>query len=136
MTSSPATNQSGERALELDLAEFEEREVPTKRKRTMDNIEELRTKLRRALAFSATEKFEPAEFAESIIFMSKPTYEMDQPNMYYVLEDKLGNQFRLYVDPQGKLGECVDISKRVVLEMEGELGYLFRVSVENDPRSE
>src|SRR5271157_4763979 len=99
------TNESGERNLVLDLAElreafgreFEKDEVPTRKYGDIKSLDEMRARISSSIAFSAGMDFAPAVFAASIIAASPITHERERPNMYYILEDRLGNQYRLYI---------------------------------------
>ncbi len=106
-------------------------ETPTVRIRYVDGVADMKARIRKALAFSPEEEFDQQRFADSIMTVGSITHERESANMYHQIVDADGNSFRLYLEPKDKLEDCIDKKRRVVLELDGQLGYLFPVVPES-----
>ncbi|HSB47288.1 MAG TPA: hypothetical protein VLD37_04680 [Candidatus Bilamarchaeum sp.] len=115
---------------------YDEEEPDTARYTYITDLEQLKALFRGAVAFSRGGDFDPAGFAEKIVTLDMCTRDRDEPHYYYFLEDKSGNQYRLYMEPQGTIdSRHVRPEERVVLDFGGRTGYLFPLAFQSDERS-
>ena len=116
---------------------YGEKEPDTARYTYITSIGQLRALLDSAVAFvrEGAAEFDSAAFAARISSFGMCTRDKDEPYPYYFIEDDLGRQFRLYVEPAGNISsKMVQQEKRVVLDMGGKMAYLFPVAFQNDER--
>lgn len=112
-------------------------EPPTARYDYITSIEQLKALLRRAVCPGREAAgFDPAAFADRISVVGMCTREREEPHLYYFIEDKLGNQYRLYMDPEGAVSDRkLDLGKKVVLDFgNGRTGYLFPLAFQGEER--
>jgi hypothetical protein len=114
---------------------YNEEEPDTARYSYINSVPELRRMLQGAVAFSRTD-FDAAAFAERITAIGMCTRDGEEEHPYYTIEDTVGMQFRLYIDPLGKVSSAkVQQEKRVVLDFGGRMGYLFPLAFQDEERS-
>jgi hypothetical protein len=132
-------NESGERAamarLDLDLAEFLQEEPITKRMNYVESV----AQLRRIISGSTLVRpviFDKDEFGSSLVSLGMYMQEKNERDPYYVADDSIGNQYRVYVNPQGRIAQPnLDYRKRIVL-LSGQDTYYILPIVFTDKRRE
>ncbi len=147
--SEPVRKAAGHVPLELDWTEFDEdptkkatvrppafgeAEPETARYQYITGLGQLKALLREAVSLSR--QFDAAAFAERAAALGMCTRDRDEPHLYYFIEDKLGNQFRLYVDPDGVVSSgAVVHERRVALDLgNGHIGYLYPLAFQGEER--
>ncbi len=118
-------------------AEMSPNESDTARYSYITNLAQLKAMIARSFAFSRDdEAFDPSAFAEKLVSVGMCTRDKDEPHAYYFLEDRLGNQFRLYMDPAGPVqSRHVDLSRRTIFYFGDQIGHMFPLAFQSDERS-
>ncbi len=105
----------------------EPEEPDTARYSYIRNLTELQAMMRSSFAFCRhDEGFDPSVFADRLISLDMCTREREEPHAFYFLEDSLGNQYRLYLDPAGPIrSRSIDHERRVVFYFGDSEGHMF-----------
>ncbi len=113
---------------------FDETEPETARYQYITSLGQLKDLFNGAV--SLTRRFDAAAFADRAAVLGMCTRDRDEPHLYYFIEDKLGNQFRLYVDPDGAVSSGqVRHDRRVALDLgNGHIGYLYPLAFQGEDR--